>query len=205
MSPALAPRRDHVGDDLADLRAASARPGLRWSWCRERWRYRSTRPSVRRGPHGRGTRSATRRGTASSGWPSRTVSRKPCSAGANVRMPQRVAVDHVDPDLEAEQVGGLVADRAGRELVEVALPGQAEVDEVHVAEARRGGRPRARPAVRLHAVTDRRAVVDPAAAVVGGRRGQRGAVVDRDGTHFDERIVRQPQLDQTRARRARRR
>ena len=72
-----------------------------------------------------------------------------------------VAVDDVDADLQADAVGRRVADRAGRELVEVALAGEAEVGEVHAGEPGGHGRPRPRRAVRLHAVADRAAVVHP--------------------------------------------
>ncbi len=106
-----------------------------------------------------------------------------------------VCVDEVDPELQADQVGGPVADRAGGELVEVALPGEPEAVEVDVGGPCDDRRPRAGRVLGLHAVTDRTAVVHPTATLGQWWLLDRCAVVDAKFAQHRRRVLCQPDLD----------
>ena len=113
-------------------------------------------------------------------------------------LAHRVGVDDVDAELEADQVGGLLADHARRERVELALPGEGRSSG---GRRRRAGRrpPATRPVGPLgfEAVRDRAAVVHPAPRAPlgsGGRTGAVGAELDagarppRCGSHTSTRF-----------------
>ena len=106
--------------------------------------------------------------------------------------PQQVLVDQVDAELEADEVGRGVADRARDEGVEEGAAAEAEVDQVETGQAGRHHGPRLGGVGRDRAVADRAAVVDPPRPVVIDR-GHRcvGAQVHERGLL----VVRQPDLD----------
>ena len=81
--------------------------------------------------------------SGTSGWRSRTWSRKPWTAGHEGALAHRVGVHDVDAELEADQVGGLLADHPRRERIELALPGEAEALEVDAGQPRGDHRPHA--------------------------------------------------------------
>ena len=86
-------------------------------------------------------------------------------SGHERSLADRVGVDDVDPELQADQIGRQVADGAGGELIELALAGEAEAVEVDVGRPGDDGGPRAGRVVGLHTVADRAAVVHPAPAL----------------------------------------
>ena len=78
-------------------------------------------------------------------------------------LAHRVAVDDVDPELHADEVGRVRRDHPGRERVEMALAREAEALQVDAREASRDGRPHTGRAGRFEAMRDGAAVVDPLA------------------------------------------
>ena len=110
-------------------------------------------------------------------------------------LAHRVGVDDVDPELQADQIGREVTDRAGRELVELALPGEAEAVQVDTRGSRRHGGPRPGRVLGLHAVADRTAVVHPPRPARRRRRLDRCAVVETEFAQHRRGILREPHLD----------
>ncbi|CAB4689502.1 unannotated protein [freshwater metagenome] len=109
-------------------------------------------------------------------------------------LAEAVVVDHVDTELEADQVRGEVADVACHVLVDVAVTAQAEVDEVEVVASCDGHRPGLGGSAGLQAVADRAAVMHPPGARADdGRRA--GVVGDPHGAQLGEAVVGQPDLD----------
>src|SRR3954454_106010 len=112
--------------------------------------------------------------------------------------PHGVPVDHVDAELEADQVGRLVADRPCGELVDHGVTGQPEVEQVGTGQPGGHHRPGAQWALGLTAVADRTAVVHPARPVPP--RGLADRAVGSQGDQLDLAGVRQPDLDLLQAR-----
>ncbi len=105
----------------------------------------------------------------------------------------QIGVDQVDADLEADQVGGGVAQDAGGERVEQGAAAQTQVDQFRVAEGGGEGGPGGGGARGVGALADRAAVVQPylAAPVRCGLDGGVGT----QGDEFGGLVVRQPDLD----------
>ena len=103
------------------------------------------------------------------GWPSRTVSRKPCSAGRNARSRIESKLITLTPTLRLMKSAASSRMVRGDVLVEVAAPAQPEVEEIDVGAERDDRRPGGGGRECLCAVADRAAVMHPARA--GRRRG----------------------------------
>ncbi len=118
---------------------------------------------------------------------------EPVHRGAEGAQPHEVGVDHVDADLDADQVGRGVPHGAGGERVEQRAPAQSEVDQLDTAE-RGGQRGPGRAGARgVGTVADRAAVVQPhpAAPVRHGLDRRVRAQPDQLGAL----VVRQPDRD----------
>ena len=98
--------------------------------------------------------------------------------GREYAFPHGVRVDDIDPDLDADDVGVGVPDRAGNKLVQVALPRECQVLHGDVGAPRRHGGPDVGGLFRLRALTDGTAVVDPFGTAIGSHRRQLCPVVD---------------------------
>lgn len=107
-------------------------------------------------------------------------------------QPHQVGVDHVDAELDADQVGGRVAQGAGGERVEQRAAAQPEVDQLGPAQGRGERGPGGGGARRVGAVADRAAVVQPHPAAPVRYGFHRGVGAQRD--EFGGLVVRQPDL-----------
>ena len=107
---------------------------------------------------------------------------------------ERGARHAVDPQLQGDQVRGLLADDHADLRVEVALAGEPEAGQVKAVPPGDDGRPDARRAVGAGAVGQRAAVGDPPAARVRGR-GAGSPVVAGEATEADRDLLGQPDLD----------